>query len=175
MTSPTQVLRDEHTLILRALDVLDEAVADEASTPLPEGWWSQLAAWLRRFADEGHHAKEETLLFPALLEAGLPAEGGPVAVMLAEHAEGRGLVAAIDATAGTPRATAARAYARLLRAHIDKENFVLFPLADELVDADRQRALEGALARLDGERGSQATLGYAEAVLEGLTASLTAQ
>jgi hemerythrin-like domain-containing protein len=45
------------------------------------------------FVDTCHHGKEEDYLFPALEIAGVPKEGGPIGVMLYEHAQGRELVA----------------------------------------------------------------------------------
>jgi len=42
--------------------------------------------FLKEFADKCHHGKEEGLLFPALIQAGLPEKGGPIGVMLADHA-----------------------------------------------------------------------------------------
>lgn len=169
MKRPTEILRDEHTLIVRALDVLDAAVERREGPDAPgESWWQELLGWLRAVADRTHHRKEEDLLFPAMVRAGVPGDGGPVGVMLEEHAEGRRLIAAMTGAGPPARAAAGRAYSSLLRAHIDKENDVLFPLADELLDAATQRALA---ARFE-EEGS---LGDAEAVLEGLGAALSAR
>src|SRR3546814_6890129 len=73
-----------------------------------------------------------------MIEAGLPADGGPVSVMLSEHEQGRALVAAM-ANATEPAmlpakfSEAAAAYAGHMRAHIEKENTVLFPMADRIV------------------------------------------
>jgi len=53
---------------------------------------AKLLDFFQIFVDKCHHAKEEEVLFPALLDAGLPREGGPDQVMLAEHATGRKLV-----------------------------------------------------------------------------------
>ncbi len=171
MKTATQTLRDEHVLILRALDVLEAAL--ERATPLSPGWWAQLLTWLRAFADQNHHAKEETGLFPALERAGVPREGGPIATMLAEHDEGRALIRAMD---GAPdeaaRAAAARRYVSLLRAHIAKENDVLFPMADAVLDDDGQRDLARAFEAADARQGMVASLVYADAALQALGAVL---
>ena len=98
MPTPTEVLREEHRVILRALGVLEAAAARLAGgRPLPEGWWPEIIAWLRSFADKNHHAKEETSLFPAMVKAGVPSDGGPIGVMLEEHQRGRALVRAMEA------------------------------------------------------------------------------
>ncbi len=73
-------------------------------------------------------------------------EGGPIGVMLMEHDAGRGHVRALsegldrlqrgDASAVAAIQASAGAYRDLLRAHIHKENNVLFPMADRLVPDD---------------------------------------
>ncbi len=157
----TQLLMEEHELILRGIQVL-EAVAARGGPPPQD-----LLDFLTGFADQHHHGKEEQILFPAMEEAGFPPDAGPVGVMLHEHEQGRALLAALKEPARF--AEAARAYAALLRAHIDKENQVLFPMAgqaipredqqrvDEAFDeferasADRRARHEAALARLARE------------------------
>ena len=105
----TGALRDEHRVILKALDVL-EAATDRlaAGSPVPEAAWSALLDWCVHFADARHHAKEERLLFPAL-EAGGLGSGGPIAVMLEEHEMGRRLVRGMRGGGPQSRAADARA------------------------------------------------------------------
>jgi hemerythrin-like domain-containing protein len=172
MKTPTDVLREEHVLILRALDTLERA-ADrlDRGIPVPDVWWEELIAWLRGFADATHHAREEKLLFPALARAGVPDEGGPVGTMRAEHVEGRALIAAMAQGAPWERAAAARRYVALLRAHIDKENSVLFPLAEAVLDEPAQQALARQFEAAAVELGPRGSIGQAEAVLEGLAAA----
>ena len=176
MKSPTDVLRDEHTIILRGLDLLG-AAADrpEAGAAPPDGWWEEVLGWLRAFADRNHHAKEEDLLFPALINAGVPAEGGPIDVMLEEHAQGRALVRAMAESRGAARAAKAREYVALLRAHIDKENGVVFPLADAVLDDAEQRALASAFTAVESEPGRGVSVGDAAMVVEGFGAMLGGQ
>ena len=153
MKTPTDVLRDEHRVILTALTTLDAAAGRlAAGRALPEGWWERIIAWLRAFADKNHHAKEEASLFPALVKAGVPAEGGPIAVMLEEHREGRALILTM-ATAPAPaaRARAAQDYVRLLRDHIAKENEVLFPMSDQILPPQQQRELMNAFEKVEQE------------------------
>jgi hemerythrin-like domain-containing protein len=130
--SATASLREEHAVILQTLDVL-EGLAGRAADDVDPLAWPRLLAWLGSFADERHHAKEERLLFPALEAAGLPRDGGPIAVMLEEHEAGRALVRAMGEAPVAERRRLAREYACLLRAHIAKENDVLFELADALL------------------------------------------
>ena len=149
----TQLLMEEHEIILRGLSVLD-ALAGRATrgVEVPAKAVDETLDFLSQFADIHHHHKEEEILFPALEEAGLPREGGPVGVMLQEHVEGRALISALraaapraggDAAARAQFADTAHAYTALLTAHIGKENNVLFPMADQAINgADRRRVEE---------------------------------
>ena len=173
MASVTDVLRDEHRVILRALRLLDAGTDRLAGGgALPANWWERVIQWFRAFADRNHHAKEERYLFPALAKAGVPAEGGPVAVMLAEHAEGRELIGAMRDEDTAPRVDAARRYVRLLGDHIDKENGVLFPLAEAVLEPHARQALLREFETVEAEQGREASLDHAEAALDRLSAEL---
>jgi hemerythrin-like domain-containing protein len=146
---PTQILSDEHRIIERVLDAVQRLTLAPARQNLPH--WQEAIEFIRGFADQCHHCKEEQVLFPALEAHGIPTEGGPVGMMLQEHEEGRALVrgmmdalARIDAGDDSAEAglfDSARQYLRLLREHIQKEDEVLFRMADEVIPADEQKRL----------------------------------
>ena len=171
--TPTDVLREEHRVILRALDLLEAAARRlAAGRVLPEGWWPEIIEWLRGFADRNHHAKEERSLFPAMVKAGVPLSGGPIGVMLEEHERGRALIRAMEAGEPAARAARAREYVTLLREHIDKENGVLFPLADAVLDDRAQAVLTREFEGVEAEQGREASVPHAEAAIERLGAAL---
>jgi hemerythrin-like domain-containing protein len=175
MRAPTEILRDEHRVILRALVSLHAAAGRlEAGGGLPEGLWAGMIGWLRAFADRNHHAKEENALFPAMVKAGVPAGGGPIDVMLEEHAEGRALLAAMETGPPGERVAAAHRYVTLLRDHIDKENGLLFPLADAVLDERAQAEVGRELVSLDVECGEAADLARAEEAATRFAAALEA-
>jgi hemerythrin-like domain-containing protein len=171
--SPTDTLREEHRVILRAILLLEEAAGRlTAGRPLPGGWWERLLDWLRTFADLNHHAKEETYLFPALARAGVPAAGGPVSVMLEEHTEGRALIQAMAHGVEDRRGEAARRYVQLLRDHIDKENGVLLPLAEAVLDSQGQLLVARGFDEIEAGQGPPASIERAEAEVDRLAAAL---
>jgi hemerythrin-like domain-containing protein len=88
--TPIQVLMDEHQLILTVLDSLEEAAGrlDNGDSIDPE-FFLDAAEFIAGFADKCHHGKEEDILFVAMTAMDMPQDSGPVAVMLAEHDEGR--------------------------------------------------------------------------------------
>jgi hemerythrin-like domain-containing protein len=109
--------------------------------------------FLTTFADRCHHGKEEGALFPMLERKGLPRNVGPLAVMLADHDEGRAKTAAMRAAladnAPERFATQALAYVELLRDHIAKENQVLFPMADGLFSESEQDELLASFGSIE--------------------------
>ena len=107
--------------------------------------------FFRHFADQCHHLKEEKILFPVMEEHGIPRDGGPIGMMLTEHEEGRGYVRSMLAAVSLIEAKnqaaketlleIARAYLRLLREHIQKEDEILFRIADDVIPPDEQKML----------------------------------
>ena len=173
MRTPTDILREEHRVILLALDALEGAARRTTEgRALHDGWWAGLIEWFRAFADRSHHAKEERSLFPAMEKAGVPREGGPIGVMLEEHARGRALVQAMADAVPGGRPALAREFARLLREHIDKENGVLFPMADAVLEDPAQDGLRREFAAVEAEQGPAAESAHAETLLGRLTAAL---
>lgn len=151
----TEILSSEHRVIERVIASL-EAQADrlDAGHPVRPGFFVDAAGFIKGFADGCHHLKEEGVLFERMVAAGLPREVGPVAVMLSEHEQGRtftrGMQSAAERLAAGDTAAAhevvanARGYAALLRQHIQKEDGILFPMADQMIPvAQHASVLEG--------------------------------
>ena len=150
--SPTDVLREEHEVILRALGILERFGRDmqqgKAVNPESLRW---LADFFKNFADRCHHGKEEQQLFPALEKLGVPREGGPIGVLLGEHEEGRALVRAFAEADPRTAPQAIRRYVALLRDHISKENEVLFPMSDQILPPQQQQELMNAFEKVEQE------------------------
>ena len=132
------LLMDEHQTILRALDALDAYAGEVARGAGDPAELERFVRFIREFADARHHGKEEDILFAAMVRAGFPSQGGPIAVMLMDHDAGRAHVAAMARfVGGAPWSDADRAaivsaasgYADLLRSHIMKEDQILYPMA----------------------------------------------
>jgi hemerythrin-like domain-containing protein len=142
--NPTEVLVDEHVVIVRVLDALKTAARrlDEGEQIRP-GYFIDAADFIKGFADGCHHHKEEGVLFKAMESAGMPAQGGPIGVMLMEHERGRAFTRQMraaamrlengDASARAEVVENARGYVALLHQHIMKENSVLFPMAEKVL------------------------------------------
>jgi hemerythrin-like domain-containing protein len=145
----TEILSSEHRVIERVIAALEQGADQlEKGQPVRPGFFIQATDFIKGFADGCHHLKEEGVLFKSLAENGMPVQGGPVGVMLAEHEQGRvytrGLRQAAEALQTGDSSAAkdvilnARGYASLLRQHIDKEDHILFPAADKFIPVREQ-------------------------------------
>lgn len=155
---PTHLLRHEHRVIEQALRALDGMCLQlKMGQPLPATALEQLVLFIRYFADQFHHQREEDYLFPALQQAGLGAEGGALNFLHTEHLHERELLAqlelAIDeylggnlAAGAQIRETAGR-YGQHLLAHMQKEDTLLFRLAEDMLEAEAKHELMRELAQ----------------------------
>jgi hemerythrin-like domain-containing protein len=158
----TSILMHEHRIIERVLDAL-QTVANrlKGGEVVNPRFFIDAADFAKGFTDGCHHKKEEGVLFPAMEAAGIPAEGGPIAVMLSEHEEGRRLIASMragaerlqggDESARAPVVESALAYVALLRQHISKEDNILFPMADQVLRGAAAVEVEKAFDRIETE------------------------
>jgi hemerythrin-like domain-containing protein len=169
----------EHDRISSVLGALQGFAAVHARLhPEPRKVLGYFALFFREYLDGWHHGKEEALLFPALVDAGLPAHAGPVGCMLHEHDTGRALVTGLAALSqGSESLTPSEVtllgeiavnYARLLSTHIAKENQMLYPMALRMLRPEQWTSLDALAAEEDARRGQQG------ADLEELGATLVA-
>ena len=99
MSQAIDDLMHEHEAILFALKIL-EAIGQrlDAGRPTDSEDIAAFIGFLKEFADKCHHGKEEGILFPALVAAGIPEQGGPIGVLLAEHVQGRDWIRQMEAS-----------------------------------------------------------------------------
>jgi hemerythrin-like domain-containing protein len=150
--SSTESLRNDHFLIERMMRALN-TTADllKAGKSIPAPFLEQAVDFTRNFTNVCHHGKEEDTLFPTLEKGGMPREGGPIARMLFEHEITKQLADKMAASSqayvqsGDPAQLIAdiRAYTEHVSAHLTKENFRLFAMADMM--------LQGKAAQVNNE------------------------
>jgi len=148
MATATQNLENDHVQILRLIEVM-EWITKSADPNVDD--LETVVKVIREFADGLHHAKEEQLLFPLMVEKGFSIQTGPVAVMLHDHEEGRNYVKGMAENIalfkkGEPDSLLAvysnmLGYSDLLKNHIGKENNVLFRMADKAFTSAEQESL----------------------------------
>jgi hemerythrin-like domain-containing protein len=158
-----ETLMGEHRIIERGIDAL-AAFADETRRRTTEDKQelARFVEFIRQFADACHHGKEEDILFKAMVEAGFPSQGGPIAAMLHEHDVGRAFVTRLADLAGQAApwsgedrealAEAAHGYANLLRQHIQKEDAILYPMAEQHLPPQLMERVDQACQRYEEEK-----------------------
>ncbi len=161
--SATEDLRAEHEgirLMLRVLNKISEVLeSGQAADPVH---LNKITEFLTVFVDRCHHGKEEDFLFPELERQNISKRDGLLGVLLTEHEEGRGFVKGmVEAVENIGRGGAfgpflfkdnSRKYGELLSRHIDKENDILFPLADKELSKEMQESLKKSFDHLEEER-----------------------
>jgi hemerythrin-like domain-containing protein len=156
----TQVMVAEHQLILRMI-----ALVENNTALLEQGkfrnWQFYLDAvdFIRNYADRFHHAKEEDVLFVELIKNGMPEKQSPIEAMHMEHDQGRAHVRAIEEAAqkaldgeigqATVIIENAKGYAALLRGHIEKEDEILYPLAERVLPEEVRARMLDAYVRAE--------------------------
>jgi len=157
-----QSLGKDHRLIARVLDAFETYVGYvEASIPVDRLDLQRFVAFFQDYGDLYHHDKEESLLFPALVAAGVDWNVDPLARLRHEHDQEHYLLSSLehsglrgDAWSADDRLHflgIAKEFLSFQRAHMRFENTEVFPLAERVLDEPSQARLTRDLARLDQE------------------------
>ena len=181
MAKAIEILMGEHRLIEQVLGSLETYVVGvEQGLPPTRSILADYAAFFRGFADACHHGKEEDILFQRMLERGMPRQTGPLAVMFHEHVLGRARVAALRGLGEaqgplTPvevqlAVENASSFIELLRAHILKEDRILYPMAERLLTGPELDALETAFEGFEKTIRGDGSLDRFHALADTLTA-----
>ena len=153
-------LKAEHQAILLTIRILDQITSKlENGQAIDLRHLDQILELLQVFVDKCHHGKEEKVLFPAMEEAGIQQEFGPISVMLYEHERGRSLVEGLKmgvegyrvdrADAIVQITENAQKYGRLLVKHINKENMVLYVMAERVLSPEKMAEMVKAFIKVE--------------------------
>lgn len=159
----TNELIQEHEgieIMLRVLLALSEKF--EKGERIPVEHTDGILEFLTTFVDKCHHGKEEEFLLPALQAAGFTRYAPPCGDVLREHEQGRILMSrfkdglekynAGDRTSAACISRTISNYVSLLTRHIARENAVLFPLAEDKLEAAKDSELVGSFEKLEQDR-----------------------
>jgi hemerythrin-like domain-containing protein len=153
----------EHRIIERTMDAFERWALETVSSgdPTEKDELDRFLLFIREFVDACHHAKEENILFDAMVDHGFSRQQGPLAVMLAEHEAGRRLVGMLDECARTrdPWTGSERqkildtvqTFVALLRQHIQKEDKILYPMAEKRLPSAAQGEIDARFDRFEIE------------------------
>jgi len=148
----SEQLKADHGIIKSVLRVLAQACLrlESGAEVNPEDL-RQILGFQKGFLLKCHVVKEEVYLFPLLVAAGVPRDGGPIGAMIADHNTFRDCVARMDGavarytsgerSAGAQIVSDAQFYITLLREHSDREDDVLYVLMDVNLNTQQQDEL----------------------------------
>ncbi len=143
MKNITQLLSDEHQNILKFINiVVKECEQIEKGKNLEKKFFVKAIDFIKRYADTFHHAKEEKVLFEAMLKNVDSLHCNPIPVMLNEHDISRAYVKemelGIEESDNIRVVENAKLYCELLGQHIYKEDNVLYPMAEESLNEEEK-------------------------------------
>ncbi len=161
---PTDVLEAEHRIIQRVVaNMARIAEALERGKTVEVSALRELVRFLKVFADECHHAKEEASLFAMLELKGVPVEGCPIGVLRNDHVKGRAMVAelnnAVESYASDtqpdsrPVIVALGKLIHFYPDHIWKEDYLLFPLAKKVLSSTDEGILTEQFENIETRLG----------------------
>jgi hemerythrin-like domain-containing protein len=138
------MLEEEHKVILRMVKVLAAMHKRlESGEDIDDATLTEVVDFFRSFADRGHHAKEEDVLFPMLERNGVRSQGCPIGTLSGEHKQGRALMTALndaigkyangDSTAKDTISATIRGAIELYPDHIWREDYLLFPITEKVL------------------------------------------
>jgi hemerythrin-like domain-containing protein len=153
-------LKQDHEDMRTMVAVLSEMASRfEAGVDVPSDDVRAAIQYMDTFVNRCHHVKEEQLLFPALEEAGLQRDGGPLEIMSAEHQleinflagmqDALGRYAAGDKESGQAVAQYARDFSALLARDMEQEDELILPLAEQQLPKGRQDELATQFAEIE--------------------------
>ena len=182
--TPTQVMEAEHRLIETVVKALgDVATALEKGQRPEVSMLTTAVEFLRVYADQLHHGKEEALFFPMLVKRGVPPGGCPIGGLNHEHEKGRALVRALaeqgpayaqgKSVAKEALSETLRGVLALYQNHIWKEDAMVFPMADKVLTAADNKELADKFAGVNRAIGLE-TIARLETFSRSLAASAQA-
>jgi len=161
--TPIEHLVEEHRMIGHVVDAFAKYVERiEKGLAPPRADLERFVRFFREFADLGHHDKEETLLLPALVQAGMDWDSGPLQRIRRDHDLERYLMRSLRHAAlqsedwsGDDRMhllAIAQELIAFIRAHAECEETLVFPEAERRLSATVSQRLASDFVRFDAER-----------------------
>jgi len=146
MKKPTEILSAEHKNILKAIEaLLRQCDKLNAGADIDKDFFEKAIEFIKNYADKFHHAKEEDILFAELDKRREQMHCSPMDQMRHEHDLGRGFVKGLEEALNNGGKNKimenTRGYAELLQDHIYKEDNILYPMADEVLDNAAQKEI----------------------------------
>lgn len=147
MQNPTDILKKEHDVVLSLLDKLGENIT---SNDLKSS--ERTINILEKEFNKHSLNKEEKVLFPEI-EKFIPREGGPTGVMVLEHEDLTSSIKDFKENLKKNNSSKTELIGQhiisLLTEHINKENNMLFMIADMHLDENQNKTISDKFKKID--------------------------
>lgn len=150
MKKAIKILMKEHEDILDVADALEKKCSIiKNGGEIDINFFENTIDFIKNYADKFHHAKEEDILFKELCKDSVQGNlhCNPVEQMLYEHDIGRNFVKGMKESLierdKRKLVENSLGYAQLIREHIFKEDNILYPMADSVIDLKTQNIMLG--------------------------------
>lgn len=149
MEKASQDLTLEHNMIIVMLNILERvcsSIKSRKKTDLDD--LQQIVDLIRVFNGRFHNGKEESCFYPALQQAWIKKEDDIIASIILEHERARELVQQMQKAvscnfiATHKFISSSKAFIDLQRHNIERENTILFPLADSMLSHEKQQEIK---------------------------------
>ena len=148
--NPTDILKKEHEKVLKILDKLEEGMESKDIILMAKN-----IAVLEKEFDKHSLNKEEKALFPEI-EKFIPRDGGPTGVMVMEHKELVELIKSFKENLKIKDFEKLNEIGNnilsILRPHIDKENNMLYMMADMHLDDKQKKTILDKFKKFDSKK-----------------------
>jgi len=160
MNDSIKILMDEHKLILRVIENIEnECEGIKRGNPLNVEFFKAAIDFIRNYADKLHHAKEEDILFKEFCKNEENLHCNPVEQMLHEHELGRGFIGAMEDGVNEKNSKKvvenALNYCELLKDHIYKEDNIMYPMSEEIINGKIWTGMLKKFKEIDLKRKSE--------------------
>jgi hemerythrin-like domain-containing protein len=174
--SAIETLVDEHQLISRMVNVLtiiQEDLDRGGIAGIDANVFTSVCDFFQVFVDHNHHAKEERGLFPMLELHGVNLEGCTLQSLRDEHRQGREFITTLqsairesqnDHTSRSKFSKALRNIIDLYRDHTWRENILLFPASEKILQESELTDLTKIFGAIEKEFGADFRTKYEEMV-----------
>ncbi len=151
MSGALDQLRDEHQVILQVVQRMEDVIGDRTVRPSRDMFLRAAVEFVRVYADANHHGKEEQALFDMMRRS--PRLAGMASLLAEEHVDGRAQIGALeqalDAHQDGAVQRAVLGYVSYIRAHIAKEDGMIFEAAEDELTPEDEAELERAFAYVE--------------------------
>ena len=167
MNKTIEMLFDEHSVIISAVSITDSLNNLRQQNPSAyKAMVRKVIAFLKGYADEYHHYKEEVILFPEMINKNELFGDGIIKEMMDNHKEFRQMIRLIETRLNEGEYELAQkqleTYVKMLLDHIAVENEEIFQAAESLFTDAELENIGFRFQDIDRELGDEKKQSFVE-------------